>query len=61
MTTTPDTALVLQDLPELVVLCPFCGQRHTHHRQSIGSRRVVAGCSRGYQQYREYSIPKGPK
>lgn len=42
---------------ELVVLCPFCQQNHTHSKQSLGSREVVAGCHKGFTDCRSYAIP----
>lgn len=45
----------------IVVACPHCGLQHTHGRQMLGSRNVVAGCHAGPRRLREYRIPDSSK
>ena len=39
------------------VNCPFCRCMHAHMKSAIGSREVVAGCSKGPVAPRLYAIP----
>lgn len=41
-----------------LVQCPFFPHTHEHPRQSVGSKELVAGCSKGYAQFRTYELPK---
>lgn len=44
---------------KIIVLCPFCGDRHTHSELSLGSKEVVAGCHvGGKKSCLSYAIPK---
>lgn len=43
---------------KVVVRCPFCDRTHTHDRQSLGSREVLAGCHVGWRRCRSYAIPR---
>lgn len=43
---------------KIVVACPHCPKKHSHPRQSLGSREVVAGCHVGFTRCRSYAIPK---
>lgn len=43
---------------KITVLCPFCEEKHSHSRNSLGSKEVVAGCHVGGRQTaRSYAIP----
>jgi hypothetical protein len=44
---------------KVIVSCPFCGNKHSHSRQSLGSGEVVAGCHKGYNRCLSYAIPNG--
>ena len=43
---------------KIVVACPHCSKEHTHPKQSLGSKEVVAGCHVGFNRSRSYGIPK---
>jgi hypothetical protein len=43
---------------KVVINCPHCPSQHTHSRQSLGSKEVVAGCHAGRNRCRSYAIPK---
>lgn len=45
------------DSRSIFVRCPHCGDVHSHARNVLGSRQVVAGCHTGFTRCREYSIP----
>lgn len=45
----------------ITVLCPHCGEKHTHGRQMLGSRNAVAGCHTGFSRLREYRIPESTR
>lgn len=42
---------------KIAVHCPHCGRTHIHERSSLGSRSVLAGCSRP-GKLRTYAIPR---
>ena len=44
--------------PCVNVRCPHCHGTHRHDRRTVGSREVVAGCSRGHRSARLYAIPR---
>lgn len=43
--------------PLVTVRCPHCRGTHRRDRRAIGSREVLAGCSRGHRDTRTYAIP----
>ncbi|MGB0971440.1 MAG: hypothetical protein ACPGVG_10805 [Mycobacterium sp.] len=42
--------------PKVTVLCPHCRQSHTHPRNFVGSRYVIAGCHKGWTRLRAYAV-----
>lgn len=40
----------------ITVRCPHCGKDHTHGKDVVGSRSVVAGCHTGWTRCLEYRV-----
>lgn len=48
--------VISTDGPKVTVACPHCTGTHTHPRNFIGSRHVIAGCHAGPGLLREYAV-----
>lgn len=53
--------IVAESRDTIVVLCPYCGQRHQHGERVRGSNAVMAGCHVGRGRCRTYAVPGEPR